>query len=135
MPKTERELTTRQKLLAKSGRHYRDVLIPEIGNVRLRNLTAREQIKISDSIQDKTPNFDVMVTYLMVCCVNEDGTPLFEEGDRPQVEELDSAVIARLSVEIRDLCGLDIGVKDSAKNSSSSRSDSSRSGSRKPAGD
>lgn len=118
MPPKEKtpELTTRQKLLAKSGRRYRDLLVPDVGNVRIRNLTAREQIEVANSIPEKATNLEAMVIYVMACVVNEDDTPVFEEGDRRQVEELDAAVMARLSVEIRELCGLDIGVKDAAKN-------------------
>lgn len=110
------ELTTRQKLLAKAGRQYRDVIVADVGNVRVRNLTAREQIEVANSLPDKANNLEGMVAYIMACVVNEDGAPLFEEGDRQQVEDLNCAVMAQLFSEIRELCGLDIGVKDQAKN-------------------
>jgi len=113
---TAPDTSVRAKLLAKVGHQYHDFDVPGVGPVRIKNLTAREQIDIANTIEDASSNLDLMVTYILRCVVDPANKPVFTEADRELIMDLDSAVIAHLSREIRDLCGLSIGVKEAAKN-------------------
>lgn len=130
----KKEVNIRQRFREKAGRQWTEETYDGIGKVLIRNMTGREQIEFSTSIKDLDDQ-ESMVAYIIECVHDLDKKPVFNATDAEWLMEIDSPVLARLAKTIRRVCGLDIGVKESAKNSSSSQSASSRSGSQKPADD
>ena len=115
MPKPP-ELTTRQKLLGRCRRQYRDVLVPGVGNVRLKSLTAREQLAVADSLPEEAGGLDWILAHVAACVVDEDDSPVFGPEDLAVLGDMDARTMSLLCDEASELCGLKIGVKDAAKN-------------------
>ena len=110
----------RERVLAKSQREYATVSFPpacDLPPIRVRSLTAREQMAVNDSLPENAENLETMAGYIAACCLADElDTPLFSPSDRAAIIALDPRVLASLSAAVRELCGLDIGVKQAAKN-------------------
>jgi hypothetical protein len=106
----------RDRFRQRTGRRWVPETLPEIGEVLIRNMTAREHIDFSTAIKDDDADQDVMISYMIALVHDLDQQPLFTEADREWLRELDSEVIAPLARVIRKICGLNITIEAAAKN-------------------
>ena len=107
----------RARMQAQSGKVYKTVPVPLVGEVRIQNLSAREQLAVAARIPDDCENLVAMAHYVAACVLDDEtDSLLYGENDIEEVLALDPRILATLSKEVRDLCGLDIGVKAAAKN-------------------
>lgn len=96
-----------------------EVLCPEFGPdaiVLLRELTADAALEFGQKVNDGEDK-EAMLTWIIVSAINEDGSPLFEEADRPWLGQKGMSFVMRLGKEALKLNGLDkAGDEDRVKN-------------------
>ena len=107
--------TLRDRMREQSGRKRKAVTVPLVGEVTIQNLSAREQIELGERVKGLS-DLDAMGLYICACLLDEQDQPAYSESELDEVLSLDPRILATLTREIRDLCGLDIGVRTAAKN-------------------
>lgn len=107
----------KERMKACQGRKYKTVEnVPLVGDVEIRNLTAQEQIDLAERIPKEASNLEQTAYYLANCVLDEHREPVYGENEIGEILDLDPRVLATLAAEIRDFCGIDVGVKTAAKN-------------------
>lgn len=107
-------LLTKEQLLAKRERKYREVDIPELGgHVRIRSLKSKEITTWQTSMMDKHGNPDVKrikesrERLVMLSVVDDSGNLVFGRDDLESLNNLENSIIDRIAVAAHDLNGID----------------------------
>ena len=107
-------LLTKEQLLAKCERRYKDFAIPGGGKVRIRSLKSAEIAGWQASLLDpKTgePCIKRQKTarerLVAVSVVDENGVPIFGKDDLEALNGLDNAVIGKIAAEVTEFNGID----------------------------
>jgi hypothetical protein len=100
----------RDHFFQKRDRRFEDV-DTEIGTVRIRALTTGERARYEASLRSADGNIhperfkQFRERILVACCVNEEGKPLFTVEDIPALQEVPSAVTAKIHTAAWKLSG------------------------------
>jgi len=115
----EDQVLTATDILDKSDTEYDYVDIPEWGGrVKIRSLTADEVIKFTESMKGEAKK-NAMVRICHLCTVNEDGSPMFEDGNMiAKLQKKSVKAINRIQKAALKLNGMDDEAKaqENAKN-------------------
>ena len=102
-------------------RNFKDVCIEGFGKFRLRDLNAAEAAEFGAERFTKTGdvNRSSMITanarIIVLCCVDEEGNPVFSRDDVHRIQELPAGKVAQLAEACLDHVGLTDN-EDTAKN-------------------
>lgn len=106
---------SKNDLLAKSARRYRDVPIGDGQSVRIQSLNERERTELELRLYSKDGKVDVKrlpenkLRTLCRCMVDGDGARLFDDTEWQEIEAIDSGIVAK----IYSVCLEHIGFEDS----------------------
>lgn len=91
----------------------RDAMGQIQGHIRLRGLTGAELTEYQKSLTIETKNGRsktnmkrAMAKLILLCAVNEDGSPYFEDADLLKIDQMPSATLMPLFERAQSLCGL-----------------------------
>ncbi len=71
----------RDKLLERGRPRYATIRVPDIGDVRVRSLSARETFALADRLAAAADKHEEAAIYIQACAVDDDGQPLFGDDD------------------------------------------------------
>lgn len=103
---------TRDLFLRAPVRRYKELIVPELGEVRIRSLTELERSQFEASIRDKKGNvsntklIDLKCRLIVLAVVDAEGNPILQNSDIPQLRNQDAKITNALVDAIQDHIGI-----------------------------
>jgi hypothetical protein len=105
-------MSKKAKLLKLAVRKTENVFIPELDEeLTVRSLNAKELNEYIDFVQSGTNNVESIIRLLMVCVVDEDDNPMFDDSDYDAITNLPVSVLLLLADACQRVSGLDKDIK------------------------
>lgn len=73
------------------------------GDIEIREMNIAEQMEFDKFLDSKPDNKDIAFHVILKCCINEDGSKMFNEDDVEFLKQKSSASVLRLFNEILDI--------------------------------
>lgn len=109
---------SRADILAIDDLNTKIVNIPKWGDVKIKSLSINDQIEFEKINAEKKSDSDVIFKMLLLCCIDDNNKPLFEESDLPALKNKSSVAMLKLFKECLDLNSLnEHDLENKAKNS------------------
>lgn len=108
-------LLTKEQILAKRERRYKDVPIPELGgSIRIRSLKAAEISAWQASMLDPKTGEPCVKRQkqgrerlVAISAVNDNGTLMFSKDDLESLNQIENSIVGRIAVESQKFSGID----------------------------
>lgn len=113
-------LATKEQIRNAKDWDTKDVPVPDWGDVRVRMLSTKERLSFALRFGDEVKGEDaarLMFDVLKTACINEDGSPLFDDADFEWIVEKNWNRISMLANEVLTFVGISKEViKEAEKN-------------------
>ena len=103
---------TRDLFLRAPVRRFKELVIPELGKVRIRSLTELERSQFEASIRDKKGNvsntklIDLKCRLIVLAVVDGEGNPVLQNADIAQLRQQDAKITNALVDAIQEHIGI-----------------------------
>jgi hypothetical protein len=103
----------RNTFLAKAKLKVKDVEIPDMGTVKLRELSAAQVSHYAKQHKAGAEEIDLLTSLVIGSVIDDSGHPLFQDADAPHIREMPLHVLKAVADNAVELAGI---ADDSKKN-------------------